>query len=914
MLSHNAIRRTTSSASAFCRTINAASSVCRSAKLSSPRRRTATPPAPLPLLVLPLLLLSAWPLPLCRCDNDSLAASRKNSQQVHDRRLLEPLLAWGHVPPTAAAAAAAAGTPREAAPLSLQLGPSALSHSSQPPFFRQLMSQGHTPEGVYLEVKGAAGATADDSGDATDGHSGLLDGLPWAPPAGGRRRLLALGDVQYPLDGYFLSKAGLYFVQVQLGSHKQPVNLQVDTGSDLLWTRCVCPSCSPPAPDSNGTQGGASGGGGSPPTPPADPAPQSSASLNHATVVATDTGAHARAAAAADAATSAALSAAMGSATDPTQRRIAGAQMALEVDDPPPSFHSHAHSNPSPTQAHAHAHTQAQTGAEGEGEAMRVAPAGGAQEEEFGFDGGIGRLVVPQESLMGVGAEGAGDGPSPSQVSGWYSVAAVADSGGADPLRSSETLPPSPLSGAPPSKAPPLPPAPPSASAPPAPPPSNLRPLEGGELVYWAGNSSTLGSGACTDAPCTQLTQQYALEMPVGCQVGGIRSSRRCQYSLQYGDGSTTAGDLLFDSVALCNTRNKSAAATIAFGCGVHQSGRLASTSSSTALSGVMGLGRGLLSVVSQLAAQQVLHASFSLCLEGQQRGGHLVLGRRTLPDSNATITAPLAPSDDLTVYRVPLYSLHLGPTLVPIPKGITTITASTPPQGVPPPSADSNFLGGDGATDGGGGENGGDSSEGDGSGGTAGGSLPTGAVSGGAVIDSGSTFTALPAPIFTALSKTFQEVANQPMIWSGYFRCLRTQKRMSSADLASTYPPLLLDFSANLLWAVPPYNYLFHKNDTLLCIAAIGYRESNTTYIGGSWLRNNDVLFNHETNTIGFIPMNCTSGKLINATTSAIIRSSPAIFENPPDPSYDESSCLLIQPTILLNTLIVVALAVTFL
>ncbi|CAI7792566.1 unnamed protein product, partial [Closterium sp. NIES-54] len=49
-------------------------------------------------------------------------------------------------------------------------------------------------------------------------------------------------------------------------------------------------------------------------------------------------------------------------------------------------------------------------------------------------------------------------------------------------------------------------------------------------------------------------------------QVGGVRTSRRCQYTLQYGDGSTTAGDILFDSIALRSTSKNSANATIAFG------------------------------------------------------------------------------------------------------------------------------------------------------------------------------------------------------------------------------------------------------------------------------------------------------------------------------------------------------------
>ncbi|CAI5486003.1 unnamed protein product [Closterium sp. Naga37s-1] len=754
-----------------------------------------------------------------------------------------------------------------------------------------------------------------------DGQSRLLHGLPWAPPAGGRRRLLGLGDVQYPLDGYFLTKSGLYYVQVQLGWQRQPVNLQVDTGSDLLWTRCICPSCPPPHSKTNHTQQPA-GGQQSPsapsPAPPSDPSPSassspasppsvdppSSASLNHARNMATDTPpaaahAHAHAVAASDAG----ASAGRGSEGGPGQGLVAGAGMALEVDGSQraPSLQSHARGEAS--------RAQAQAQAKGEGEARPVVTAAvGEGREEERWDEEAGQLAVPRGSLMrGAAESGGGDWPVPSESQTGqqrqrqrHSLAAVGDVGAVEAMRSaalesslsspSGSLPSSPFEAQAATTTPE--PAPSQPSQPPSPPAaseaaaaagaaggvwSKVQELAGEQLVYWASNSSSLGSGGCTDAPCTALTQKYALEMPVGCQVGGVRTSRRCQYMLEYGDGSTTAGDLLFDSLALLSTSKKSANATIAFGCGVHQSGRLASPSSTASLSGVMGLGRGPLSVVTQLAAQGVLHESFSLCLEGRQRGGHLVLGRRRLPDTNSTVTAPLAPSDDLTVYRLPLLALYLNRSPIPIPNGTTTITVAPPPHGVSAPASDTTLIGGDGVTDtGGDGGGGGDSNQGggngDGSGGTAGGSLPTGAVSGGAVIDSGSTFTALPAPIFTALSSALEQAVNQTMIWSGYFHCLRTKKRMSSAELASTYPPLLLDFSANLLWTVPAYNYLFHKvclqlplsqdhvcllhmhvcasarahdhaicssccllqSDTLLCIAAIGYRQSNTTYIGG--------------------------------------------------------------------------------
>ncbi|CAI7872724.1 unnamed protein product, partial [Closterium sp. NIES-54] len=512
---------------------------------------------------------------------------------VHERRVLEQMSAWGHVrltaataAPTTAETAAKGGAPAAAAVEALtsavttaaaaalgtsslrsQASPSASCDSPQPRFFRQLMAQGHSPEGVYLPVKQAIEENEDaNNGHAEgdgfrrradeDGQSRLLHGLPWAPPAGGRRRLLGLGDVQYPLDGYFLSKSGLYYVQVQLGWNKQPVNLQVDTGSDLLWTRCVCPSCPPPQPTANYTQQQPAGGQQSPsalpPAPPSGPSPSSpppvvppsSASLNRATNMATNAG----------------------TSSGPGQGLLAGAQMALEVDGSQRPLPSQSHVRGEPSETHAQAQAQAQAQGEGDSRQLvtaagvgnavdRGAYAGGDGAEGVGGEGErwneeeAGQLAVPRDSLMRgtalgsseAAGEAAGDWPVPRESQAGqqrHSLAAVGDAGAVGSMRSAtlestsfEAQAATTTVGSTPSASPTPPPsaaagsseaaaaAPAAGAAGKA--ASKVQELEGKHLVYWAGNSSSLGGGVCTDAPCTALTQQYALEMPVGCQVRG---------------------------------------------------------------------------------------------------------------------------------------------------------------------------------------------------------------------------------------------------------------------------------------------------------------------------------------------------------------------------------------------------------
>ncbi|XP_045797178.1 uncharacterized protein LOC123891364 [Trifolium pratense] len=80
-----------------------------------------------------------------------------------------------------------------------------------------------------------------------------------------------------------------------------------------------------------------------------------------------------------------------------------------------------------------------------------------------------------------------------------------------------------------------------------------------------------------------------------------------CPYSITYGDGSTTAGSFVNDSLTFNqvngNLHNNAAEnSSVVFGCGAKQSGTLGS-SSDEALDGIIGFGQSNSSVLSQLAA-----------------------------------------------------------------------------------------------------------------------------------------------------------------------------------------------------------------------------------------------------------------------------------------------------------------------
>ncbi|XVF23347.1 hypothetical protein REPUB_Repub13aG0030500 [Reevesia pubescens] len=90
-----------------------------------------------------------------------------------------------------------------------------------------------------------------------------------------------------------------------------------------------------------------------------------------------------------------------------------------------------------------------------------------------------------------------------------------------------------------------------------------------------------------------------------------------CNYVVSYGDGSYTRGDLANDRLNLGNTT----ADSFVFGCGRNNKGLFGGAS------GLMGLGRSSISLVSQTSA--IFGGVFSYCLPSTQAGasGSLVLG-----------------------------------------------------------------------------------------------------------------------------------------------------------------------------------------------------------------------------------------------------------------------------------------------
>ncbi|KAL6512004.1 hypothetical protein OROGR_021601 [Orobanche gracilis] len=112
----------------------------------------------------------------------------------------------------------------------------------------------------------------------------------------------------------------------------------------------------------------------------------------------------------------------------------------------------------------------------------------------------------------------------------------------------------------------------------------------------------------------------------------------QCDYEVAYTNHGASIGVLVRDSVHLDMTDGAVVAPQLAFGCGYnkkfHKLNHL-----NFIVDGVLGLGRGKSSILTQLASMNVTQNIVAHCLNGQQQGGgNLFLGHYFDPNSNAEI------------------------------------------------------------------------------------------------------------------------------------------------------------------------------------------------------------------------------------------------------------------------------------
>ncbi|ESR47472.1 hypothetical protein CICLE_v10001860mg [Citrus x clementina] len=122
----------------------------------------------------------------------------------------------------------------------------------------------------------------------------------------------------------------------------------------------------------------------------------------------------------------------------------------------------------------------------------------------------------------------------------------------------------------------------------------------------------------------------------------------QCDYEIEYGDGGSSIGALVTDLFPLRFSNGSVFNVPLTFGCGYNQHNPGPLSPPDTA--GVLGLGRGRISIVSQLREYGLIRNVIGHCI-GQNGLGVLFLGDGKVPSSGVAWTPMLQNSADLKHY-----------------------------------------------------------------------------------------------------------------------------------------------------------------------------------------------------------------------------------------------------------------------
>jgi len=255
-----------------------------------------------------------------------------------------------------------------------------------------------------------------------------------------------------------------------------------------------------------------------------------------------------------------------------------------------------------------------------------------------------------------------------------------------------------------------------------------------------------------------------------------------CSYTRHYAEDSISSGTIVSDLLSLPGpsvqshpgdtSRNDSLASDlsqyrVAFGCEAKETGDIYTQNAD----GIMGIGRGAISIPAQLAAQGAMADVFALCYGDFDGGGSLVLGDVVPPDTiqyTPLKKQPLHPA----YYQVEVLSASIGGSIVSVPARAY-------------------------------------------------------AVGYGAVFDSGTTFSYFPTIVFNALKHAIMEKVELDTVPGPdpRYHDLCYGDAGDESSLSSHFPNIVLEFapmpgSASAKLTLSPMNYLFtHSRPGAYCL-----------------------------------------------------------------------------------------------
>ncbi|KAH9605987.1 hypothetical protein KSS87_012269 [Heliosperma pusillum] len=166
--------------------------------------------------------------------------------------------------------------------------------------------------------------------------------------------------------------------------------------------------------------------------------------------------------------------------------------------------------------------------------------------------------------------------------------------------------------------------------------------------------SSTYHAIPCTSRACNQPG------ISASCRQYNNINDNSCTYMTQYGDGTKSKGVLNTETISFPSSEaTPSSFPSFIFGCGYDQEGELGTDGN-----GIVGLGSGPLSLVSQLGPK--INYKFSYCLTPEDSGVNSKLNfGLDITSSSGTVSTPFITQDaDLTFYYLTLDGITVGSSL----------------------------------------------------------------------------------------------------------------------------------------------------------------------------------------------------------------------------------------------------------
>ncbi|KAK9707351.1 hypothetical protein RND81_07G191600 [Saponaria officinalis] len=173
--------------------------------------------------------------------------------------------------------------------------------------------------------------------------------------------------------------------------------------------------------------------------------------------------------------------------------------------------------------------------------------------------------------------------------------------------------------------------------------------------------SSTYHTIPCTSQSCNQPGIKSA------CQPNNVANDDSCAYTTQYGDGTKSEGVLNTETISFPSSTSFP---SVIFGCGYNQQGQLGTNGD-----GIVGLGSGPLSLVSQLSPK--IDYKFSYCLTPQSSGVNSKLKFGLDVAGPEVVSTPFTNQDvSMAFYSLTLDSITVGDN-TPIPMSTNIIIDS---------------------------------------------------------------------------------------------------------------------------------------------------------------------------------------------------------------------------------------------